>query len=122
MKVYVITKGEYSDYHICAVSLDAEKAKNIARICGYGAEIEEYETDTWESVGPETHGYECRFDNDFHLLQVSECSIDDERDLEIESYVDSMIISVAAEDIPHACKKACDAVAKFRAEKQELGL
>lgn len=30
MKVYVITKGEYSDYMICDVTLDKEHAKKIA--------------------------------------------------------------------------------------------
>lgn len=28
-KVYVITKGCYSDYHICAVTLDKEKAERL---------------------------------------------------------------------------------------------
>lgn len=31
MKVYVITKGIYSDYHICAVAMDEEKAKVLGK-------------------------------------------------------------------------------------------
>lgn len=27
MKIYIITKGEYSDYHICKATTDYEKAK-----------------------------------------------------------------------------------------------
>lgn len=30
MKVYVITKGIYSDYHICGVALDKERANRLA--------------------------------------------------------------------------------------------
>ena len=56
MKVYVITQGCYSDYHICAVTLDKDKAEQLRKMYtakesryGYSssdvAEIEEYETD-----------------------------------------------------------------------------
>lgn len=54
MKVYVITQGCYSDYHICAVTLDKDKDKAerlqklySAKEGSYmdNAEIEEYETD-----------------------------------------------------------------------------
>lgn len=46
MKVYVITKGAYSDYRICGVSLDKEEAQTIAQLCsdGWGtAEVETYD-------------------------------------------------------------------------------
>lgn len=51
MKVYVITQGEYSDYHILGVSLDRERAERIVQL--YNDDnalwnqpiIEEYETD-----------------------------------------------------------------------------
>lgn len=48
-KVYVITAGSYSDYHICAVTLDPEKAKVLEKFyTKHGCEpagIEEYEAD-----------------------------------------------------------------------------
>ncbi|MBR0417913.1 MAG: hypothetical protein IJI66_01945 [Erysipelotrichaceae bacterium] len=31
MKAYIITNGEYSDYHICGVTLDKEKAEMMKR-------------------------------------------------------------------------------------------
>ena len=31
-KIYVITKGEYSDYHICAVYSDKKKAEEVAKL------------------------------------------------------------------------------------------
>lgn len=32
MKIYIITKGEYSDYHICAVTEDKGKAEILQRL------------------------------------------------------------------------------------------
>ena len=48
MKVYVITQGSYSDYHICAVAVDKEGAVLLSRYFsdGYGlAQAEEYDTE-----------------------------------------------------------------------------
>lgn len=44
MTVYVITEGSYSDYHIIAVSTDKDKAEKLAEM--FGADVEEWETDT----------------------------------------------------------------------------
>lgn len=47
-KVYVITKGCYSDYHICAVTLDKEKAERLRKLFGNSCdepEIEEWDTE-----------------------------------------------------------------------------
>lgn len=43
MIVYVITEGEYSDYHIEAVTLDPERAKRLAII--YNGRVEQYDTE-----------------------------------------------------------------------------
>lgn len=32
MKIYIITKGEYSDYHICAATTDENIAKNLLQL------------------------------------------------------------------------------------------
>lgn len=54
MKIYVITKGEYSDYHICAVTTnpdDAEVLKTRFSAGSWGdATIEEYDTDDNKDV------------------------------------------------------------------------
>lgn len=44
MTVYVITDGCYLDYHIIAVSTDKDKAEKLAKM--FGADVEEWETDT----------------------------------------------------------------------------
>jgi len=50
MKVYVITQGSYSDYHIVGVKLTREEAERVVALandedCYDYAEIEEYDTD-----------------------------------------------------------------------------
>lgn len=58
MKVYIITQGEYSDYHICGVFTDNKKAQKVVdHLNSLGADaewystarIEEFDTDIWES-------------------------------------------------------------------------
>lgn len=52
MKVYVITKGSYSDYGICAVTTDRETAEKLQikySDCWDSAGIEEYDTDHYVS-------------------------------------------------------------------------
>ena len=44
MKVYVLTEGEYSDYHIAAVKLDKEEEDRLALV-HLDWEIEEFDTD-----------------------------------------------------------------------------
>ena len=48
MKIYVITKGCCSEYHICAVATDREKAEKLAKIYTDrwdDADVEEFDTD-----------------------------------------------------------------------------
>ena len=50
MKVYVITNGMYSDYHICCVCLDREGAERRQKLFSDSfdeAEIEEFDTDEY---------------------------------------------------------------------------
>lgn len=57
MKVYVITAGSYSDYHIERVFLDKEKAERYVELSNNRYEtpyIEEFETDDDEVIEPIT--------------------------------------------------------------------
>lgn len=48
MLVYVVTKGCYSDYQICGVALDKDRAEKLVRFYSDGyddAQIEEYDTE-----------------------------------------------------------------------------
>lgn len=52
MTVYVITRGDYSSYEICGVTLDKNRAEKMQKFYSDsldGATIEEYETDAEDS-------------------------------------------------------------------------
>lgn len=129
MKVYVITKGAYSDYHICGVATDKKKAeilrKAFSNICDK-AEIETYETD--------------RFITEIESgLTIYDCVAQDEGDLLISRYpydlaymTDSDFrvkrfskgwcapgygIKVWAKDEDNARKIAADKIAEYKARK-----
>ena len=53
MKVYVITKGQYSDYHICAVVTDCKKAQILREKFSDkidDAKIEEFDTENHNDI------------------------------------------------------------------------
>lgn len=53
MIVYVITKGCYSDYQICGVTLDKNRAEKLVKFYSDGyddARIEEYDTEAEDSA------------------------------------------------------------------------
>lgn len=61
MKLYVVTQGEYSDYHIEKIFLDKKKAENYAEYHStyyYKAQVEEWETgdEDYEII---KNGYYC---------------------------------------------------------------
>ena len=65
MKIYVITKGSYSSYHICAVATDKKKAKKLAKIYTDrydDAKVEEYDTEDCEDLLSGKVPYEVIFD------------------------------------------------------------
>lgn len=79
MKVYVITKGEYSDYHICAVATDYEKACILQKRFSdkYDtAEIEEFDTEDFNDIYAKKILYSVRFDSNGTVTNVYERDID----------------------------------------------
>lgn len=127
MKVYVITRGEYSDYHICAVAVDAERAETLKRYyseCWEEAEIEEYDTEEpvinteprpvfsikisrdgkVQQDGKQAWTYDPNFENRFHLYEYMTAA-----------YLD-FDCTVVAEDFNHALKIAVDKRNKMVAE------
>lgn len=65
MKIYIITRGSYSDYHICGVAVDlkeAERLQNVNTDEWDIARIETYDTeDNGEIEGWLKHRYVFRF-------------------------------------------------------------
>ena len=68
MKIYIVTKGSYSDYHICGVAVDlkeAERLQNINTDEWDMARIETYDTvDNCEIEGWLKHRYVFKFNTD----------------------------------------------------------
>lgn len=79
MKVYVITKGEYSEYHICAVATDYEKACILQKRFStkYNpAEIEEFDTEDFNDIFTEKNLYDVWFGSNGNMVQVFEEDMD----------------------------------------------
>ena len=130
MKIYVVTDGDYSDYHICGVAVTKEMAEKITehimRIDSYSCpNIEEYDTNTW--IETLNNG------NMFHvvLLEDGRMNLYDETyDMEYgyenrNKVFDfdkrgALNVWVFAKDEDHAKKIASDLFAKYMAEKEGL--
>lgn len=119
MKVYVITAGVYSDYHICAVTTHPESAENLRLRYSddrYTANIEIYETEIdlirpdtcWfvsvNSMGKLTSMYELP---SIYCKQINKVH---EADGKYEVFVQT-------KDESHAKKIAFDLIATYKYEK-----
>jgi len=125
-KVYVITHGSYSDYHICAVTLDPERAKNLKRFFdGYDeANIEEYPLD--EKVETRLYGVTLQRETGKHI----KTKLDDygfyhdgevEEDYDVKTfYEEQLIFWCTAKDEEHALKIARDRFAQYKAEREGI--
>ncbi len=115
MKVYVITKGCYSDYHIVGVCLDKKKAKEIAEAVSeeprslYEAYVEEYDTDDFVAG----------FRYYVNYVDGIWCAGIDDYDEHRSNYAysDKSFI-VYAKDKEHAVKIAQDMRAEYLAEQK----
>lgn len=138
MKVYVITSGEYSDYHIVAVETDYEVAKRIvAQLNTEGKQwenrIEEHETGKYEIYGNTAVKRLYRMEVDFksgEIIYFSEPYIvaHEENDIEISKevlYGKTVHIHITA-TFPVSYEKSkvkkimLDRIAKFKAEKMGI--
>lgn len=136
MKVYIVMKGEYSDKHICGVTLDPDIAEKIKELCigEYDycePEIKEFETDIWQLVPKGAKGYRVRFFPEGDIYDVK--PIVDDPDfyegygrwpcvgpwwLPGDSHHPSGItVSVLALGEAHAKKIACDKRAEYLARE-----
>ena len=136
MKIYIVTRGEYSDYGILAAFLDKAKAEQFVEKYNRGvnydpdkAEIEEYE----EGVPFDFNTldiYEVRFYYDIGARDATKVALDDSYDYQNIPRVRTprgnvysswaYLVTVAAKDEEHAFKIACDTLAKWKAEQEGL--
>lgn len=126
MKVYVLTCGEYSCYHIVGVLLDEEQAKIAAEVMSDSyndIEVETYDTDELKFIKPGWKYWTIAFSERDHTI------VDAFRD---DYYLDALgeprlcainhrwYVDVYAEDEDHAIKNASDKLSKYLAEQNNL--
>lgn len=117
MKVYVITKGAYSDYHIVAVVLDKTRAEEIVKAVSdpkwsFGeARVEEYDTDTFATQYAYSVNY---YDRRWYA------NIDEYTDHQSNHVNNDHSFLVFAKDEDHAIKIAQDMRAEYLAKKKGL--
>ena len=127
MIVYVVTKGEYSDYGICAVTLDKDKADELCHRFSdsWGdAYIETYDTDDYDS--DKGRFYQVKIGKR-SLLKVREIGVVglDERnrvftDTDRRTHTKYYFVNVKTKDEEHAKKIGSDLVAKYKAQEQGI--
>lgn len=127
MKVYVLTSGEYSDYHIIGVLLDEEQAKIAAETMTtsrYDAvDVEEYDTDELKFIKPGWKYWTIAFSDYDHAIMGITChdyfgSLDEPTRL--GAHHKFWYVDVYAKDEDHAIKSASDKLNKYLAEKNGL--
>lgn len=118
-KVYVITKGEYSNYHICAVTLDEERAEKLQKRYSSrwdSAVIEEYTLS--ERVEREVYGVVFNADGVCRRVRLDDFGYKNgevSKDYELGKVL--TIYWVEATDEDHAMKIAQDRYAQDKAKK-----
>lgn len=116
MKIYIITKGSYSDYHICNVTTDYKKAKRY----------KEAYSDNWWEACIEVHedgengkeNYCWAYNPVSNTAKISEYNGKERVMKNREGKIYS--VYVYAPDKKHAAKKAQDMIAKYKAEQAGL--
>ena len=120
-KIYIITKGCYSGYHICAVTMDKSRAENLKRLFDdryEEADIEEY---TLDEVQKNEYIYCIDFQDDSSPnIYIDEYSgfANSSNDLHIIDYSKCFSVYVRAKNEKHAMKIAQDEYARWKAEQE----
>lgn len=119
MKLYAITKGEYSDYHIVALTASLSKAKRLREIYSdvyHDAQIETFE----DGEGAELNVLW------LYYPILNEVEPDEYRgnetdgELRFNAAGEVCRVVVSAPDADHARKKAQDLIARYKARKAGL--
>lgn len=131
--VYVVTKGCYSDYHICAVTLDKEKAERLCKLFDDGgmdeAGIEEWDTEDTIDLLSGRKPYYVRFykngelisaNEDKHCIEYFSPGIKESSCFVQGRKIDSLDVNLYAVDKESAIKIAAEKRAKYLAEKEGI--
>ena len=127
MKIYIITKGEYSDYHICAVTTDKKQAVLLKQrynrndCFSFGdAKIEIFDTEQSKEILRYENTYFCRCEKNSSNIIVSSSS-PEYAEYKVRKIKDgSLYVYVNADTEEDAIKFASDKFSKYKAEKVGL--
>lgn len=122
-KVYIVTAGDYSDYHICAASLDKEHAEILAEkyTDSYDeAIIEEYELDEFLEEAKQGYGWywsSCKLENgmfgDVRVGQMDSYGAGAAGKVVKALHRKQLFVDVLAKDDEHARKIAAEKFATY---------
>lgn len=116
MKIYIITKGDYSDYHICNVTTDYEKAKRYKK--AYSENWGEACIEVYEDGENSKENYCWTYNPVSNTAEISEYNWKTSVMTNGEGKICS--VHAYAPDEKHAIKKAQDMIAKYKAEQAGL--
>lgn len=125
MKVYVLTSGSYSDYHIVGVLLDEEQARIAAEAMSNrydGVDVETYDTDELKFIKPGWKYWTIVFSEHDHSIIDSFCDdyLGTPGKPRLFTPNHRWYVDVYAEDEDHAIKSASDKLNKYLAESNGL--
>lgn len=129
MKVYVITSGEYSDYHICTVAQSEKKANALKKLFDKenytGARIEVYDTKTYQTSRPLFLALYDKREKKLELSRIKE--VDEYPDLPTEREMNEIVswgfylrTGIHANSRKQAEKIFYDRLAKYKAEQEGI--
>lgn len=116
MTIYAITKGYYSDYRICALTVSKDKAERLKKLYTDDremAEIEEYEDGEGEDVR-----VLWRYSVADGSVSISDYSENEKVITDRSGF--TFAAYVYAKDAEHAKKKAQDMIAEYKAKRKGL--
>lgn len=141
-KVYILTKGNYSDYGIIGVETDKKRARDIAKLLSddsYGGAVE---VETWNVGGIDISAYPKgqylyavrqkkspyqRHEPSYSGLYVDQSDPTESHNEEVNNVVlygpnesDGLYVRVWAKDKDHAAKIAADLFAQHWAEQENI--
>lgn len=128
-KVYIVTAGKYSEYHIVGATLDRKQAELACEVYGWrdaGGDpigVEEYDLDIFDGIKGNDHIYRVSFDRDgWEVKEEKDCyylnpiNATYEEDMNWGTYS----VTVVAKDEAHALKIAQDKRAEYLARKEGI--
>jgi len=123
-KVYIVTAGDYSDYHICAVFSTEKKAEKYIEALGGSMNVEVLEVDPDLTATGYREGYRAFavwMQKDGTVDKVDYTFLDSPKDTRIVSFASSgrfMVCCVFARDEKHAVKIVNDKRRQLIAENR----